>query len=147
MPSISARILAGSPGSPWNSASVKMKSSGAPQWRYCIMKLGDGQHMDVALAVDGARLDHNLLGLAAMRAAVHAERAADAAGDAAIEGEAGDAGIGRGARDLHVGNGGAGAEPRAVLDRDLAEAAARAGSPRLRCRRRAPADSSRARSR
>src|SRR5262245_22743548 len=31
--SISAAIAAGSPGAPWNSACVKMMSSGAPQWR------------------------------------------------------------------------------------------------------------------
>ena len=49
-----------------------------------------------------------------MGAAIHAQRAADAARNAAIEGEAGDAGIGRGARDLHVGHGGAGAEPASL---------------------------------
>ena len=92
-----------------------MKSSGAPQWRYVIVKLGDGQHMDVALAIDGAGLDQHLFRLAAVRAAIHAQRAADAAGDAAIEGQAGNAGIGRGARHLHVGHGGAGAEPDALL--------------------------------
>ena len=61
-------------------------------------------------AVDGARLDQHVLGLAAVGAGIHAQRAADRAGNAAIEGEAGDAGIGRRARDLHVGHGGAGAE-------------------------------------
>ena len=66
-----------------------------------------------------------------MGAAVHAERAADAARDAAIEGEARDAGIGRGAGDLDVGNGCAGAEPRAVLDLDVAKAPAQANDHAL----------------
>ena len=57
-----------------------------------------------------------------MGAAIHAERAADATGDAAIEGEAGDAGVGRGAGDLDVWHGGAGAEPGLRLDLDVAEA-------------------------
>ena len=65
--------------------------------------------MDVAVAVDGARLDQAVLGLAAVRAGVHAQRAADRAGNAAIEGKPGDAGIRRRARDLHVGHGRAGA--------------------------------------
>ena len=59
-----------------------------------------------------------------MGAAVHAERTADAARDAAIERKAGNAGIGSGARDLHVGHGGTGAEPGIVLDGDVAETAA-----------------------
>ena len=63
-----------------------------------------------SLPVDAARLDQHVLGLAAIGAAVHAQRAADRAGDAAQESEPGDAGLLRGARDLHVGHGGAGAD-------------------------------------
>ena len=80
--------------------------------------------MDARLAVDGAGLDHHLFGLAAMGATIHAQRAADAAGDAAIEGEPGNASIGRGARHFYVGHGGAGAEARPRLDLDLTEAPA-----------------------
>ena len=82
--------------------------------------------MDVALPVDGARLDQHVLGFAAVRTGVHAQRAADRAGDAAIEGEPGDAGIGRRARELDVGHGRAGAEAMAGLDCDLREAAPQA---------------------
>ena len=82
---------------------------------------------DVALPVDGARLDQHILGLAAVRAGIHAQRAADRAGDAAIEGEPGDAGIRRRARELDVGHGGARAQAVARLDLDLGEAAARGG--------------------
>ena len=83
--------------------------------------------MDVALPVDGAGLDQHVLGLAAVRAGVHAQRAADRARNAAIEGEAGDAGIRRRARELDVGHGGAGAQAVARLDLDLARSRARAG--------------------
>ena len=79
--------------------------------------------MDIALAVDGARLDQNLFCFAAVRAAIHAKRAADTAGDAAIEGETGDPGFGSGARDLDVGHGGPARSLCAVFDRDLAETA------------------------
>ena len=77
-------------------------------------------------AIDGARLDQHVLGFAAVCAGVHAQRAADGAGNAAVEGEAGDAGLGGGARHLHVGDGGAGAHAMAGLDRDVGEAAAEA---------------------
>ena len=75
-------------------------------------------------AVDGARLDEHVLGLAPVRAGVHAQRAADRARNAAIEGEPGDAGIGRRARHLDVGHGGAGAHAVAGLDLDLARSRA-----------------------
>ena len=99
----------------------------------------------VALAVDGAGLDQHVLGLAAVRAGVHAQRAADRARDAAIEGEAGDAGIRRRARELDVGHSRAGAQPVARLDVDLREAAAEADRRRPARRRRAPAGWSRGR--
>src|SRR4029079_15699383 len=59
-----------------------------------IMQLSHGKHMDLAGAVDSARLDDHFAGLASMGAAVHAERTADATWDAAIEGETGNAGVG-----------------------------------------------------
>ena len=65
---------------------------------------------DVALPVDAARLDQRVLGLAAIGAAVHAQRPADRAGNAAEEREPGDRRLLRGARDLHVGHRGAGAD-------------------------------------
>ena len=83
--------------------------------------------MHVALPVERARLDEHILGLAAVRAGVHAQRAADGARNAAIEGEARDARIGRRARDLDVGHGRARAQAVPILDLDLAKPAARAG--------------------
>ena len=62
--------------------------------------------MDGAIAVDGASLDQHLPGLAAVRAGVHAQRAADRSRYAAIEGEAGDARIRRGTRELGIGHDG-----------------------------------------
>ena len=76
------------------------------------------------MPVDAARLDQRVLGLAAIGAAVHAQRAADRAGNAAKEREPGDAGLLRRARDLHVGHAGAGADARVGLDLHVAEAAA-----------------------
>ena len=58
-------------------------------------------------AVDAARLDQNILGLAAIGAAVHAQRAADGAGNAAEEREAGEAGLLRLARHHGVEHGAA----------------------------------------
>jgi hypothetical protein len=61
-----------------------------------------------------------------MRSAIHAQRPADAAWNAAIEGKARDAGVGSGARDLDVRDCRARPEARALLDLDLAEALAEA---------------------
>ncbi len=108
-----------------------MRSLGRAAMAIGVMEIGDRQHMHIALAVDGAGLDQHLAGLGAMGAAVHAQRAADAARNAAIEGETGNAGVGGGARHLHVGHGGAGAKPRALLDLDVAEAAAQANDHAL----------------
>src|SRR5512146_709176 len=90
-----------------------------------VMQLRHGQHMQLALTVHRTCLDHHLAGLASMGAAVHAERTADAAGYAAIEGEPGYAGIGSGAGDLHVRHGSTGAESRIFLDGDVTETAAK----------------------
>ena len=75
-------------------------------------------------AVDAARLDQHVLGLAAIGAAVHAQRAADRAGNAAEERQARDAGLLRRARHHHVEHRGAGGDAMAVFDLDLVEAAA-----------------------
>src|SRR5947209_699500 len=65
---------------------------------------------DFTATIHTARFDENILGLAAMRASIHPQRAADRAWDAAIKGQPIDAGIGRSTRELHVGNGSAGAQ-------------------------------------
>ena len=68
-------------------------------------------------------VDQHVLGLAAVGAAVHAQRAADRARNAAHERQPGDAGLLRRARDLHVRHRRAGPDARAI-DLDLVEAAA-----------------------
>src|SRR5262249_21014468 len=50
-----------------------------------VMQLGNGKRMHFALTIDSSRLGHDLTSLASMRAAIHAQRSADAARDAAIE--------------------------------------------------------------
>ena len=76
--------------------------------------------------VEPARLDQHVLGLAAIGAAVHAQRAADSAGNAAVEGKTSDARVTRRARDHDVEHRGAGAQAMPLLDRDGIEAAAEA---------------------
>src|SRR5262249_38072238 len=75
-----------------------------------------------ALSAAPAPLDHRILGLAAVGAAVHAQRPAHSAGNAAEEGEPRDRRLLRGAADFHVRRGGAGADTPAVLDFHFAEA-------------------------
>ena len=87
--------------------------------------------MELALAIDGARFDHDLAGLAAMRAAVHAQRPPDAAGYAAIETEAGDAGVRRSTGHLHVGHRRAGAEAMAFLNLNVTEPSPKANDHAL----------------
>ena len=88
------------------------------------MHVGIGEDADIALPVDAARLDQRVLGFAAVRAAIHAQCAADAAGDAAHEREPRDRRFLRGARDFHVRHRGAGADAMARFHRDLVEPAA-----------------------
>ena len=78
----------------------------------------------LALRVDAARLDQHVLGLAAIGAGVHAQRAADGAGNAAQECEPGDAGLLRRPRDASVQHRRAGAMRMPSSTVDLAEAAA-----------------------
>src|SRR5690606_4483298 len=75
-----------------------------------VTHVSEREDVDVALAVDGAGLDENVLRLRAVGAAVHPQRAADGARDAAIECEARNAGVSRRAGHLHIRHGGAGAE-------------------------------------
>src|SRR6266545_251878 len=85
-----------------------------------VMHVAVGEDAHAALAVDAARLDQRVLGLAAVGAAVHPQRAADGARNAAEESEPGDGGLLRGAAHLDVGHAGAGADARAGLDLHLA---------------------------
>src|SRR6185312_7424582 len=77
-------------------------------------------------AVDAARLDQDVLGLAAIGAAVHAQRAADRAGYAGEEGETGNAGLLRRARDHDIEHRRAGGDAMIVVAGDVVEAAAEA---------------------
>ena len=86
--------------------------------------VGIGVDVDAAAAIDAARLDQHVLGLAAIGAAIHAQRAADRARNAAQEGQPGDAGLLCRAGDFHVRHRSAGANVHA-LDRDLGKAAAK----------------------
>ena len=70
------------------------------------------------------RFDQTILDLAAMRARVHAQGAADRAGHAAQERQPVDAGFRRGLGDLRVQRGGAGDHPIVVRRFDGAEGAA-----------------------
>ncbi len=109
------------------------------------LRIAEAAH--IALPVDAARLDQNVLGLSPIGAAIHAQRAADGAGNAAEEGEARDAGLLGRARHHDVEHRGAGGDAMIVFDADFVEAAARAAPPRPVRRRRARSDWNRRRSR
>jgi hypothetical protein len=72
-----------------------------------------------------ARFDQHIPGLAAIGAGIHAQRPADRAGNATIEGKTGKTGIGGGTRHFHVGHRRPGSYPFA-FDGDLVEAATEA---------------------
>ena len=78
--------------------------------------------MLAAVAADAGGLDQHILGLAAIGAGIHAQRAADGAGNAEEEFEPADIGRRRGLRHALVERGGAGADDIA-LGAGLAEAA------------------------
>src|SRR4029077_2035182 len=86
--------------------------------------IGAGQGAQVPCTIDAARLDQDILGFAAISAGVHAQRATDAAGNAAVELEARNTGIAGGAGQTNVEHTGSGAQTMAGLDADLAEAVA-----------------------
>ena len=73
--------------------------------------------------IDGSRLDQHILEFAAIRPGVHAQPAADSAGNAREKFHAGDAGLARRQRDIEIERAGASDNIRAV-DRDIGEAAA-----------------------
>ena len=73
--------------------------------------------------VHGPRLDQHVRGFGAVRARIHAQRAADRARNAAIEGEAGNARLRRPLREPHIGHRRARPDAMPVLGLDLAEAA------------------------
>ena len=87
-------------------------------------------------AIDAARLDEHVRRLAAIGAGIHAQRAADRAGNAAEEGEPVEAGLGGRARHLHVGHGRRRRGRACRLDRDCAEALAAEPDDDARRRRR-----------
>src|SRR5262249_6757680 len=89
-----------------------------------VVHVSVGEDAQVAAPVDATCLDQCVLGLAAIRAAVHPQRPADRARDAAQEGEAADARFLGCARDPHIRHSGAGADAVSILDLDVAEAAA-----------------------
>src|ERR1700733_15122841 len=76
--------------------------------------LGVGEGADISAAIDAARLDQDVLGLAPIGAAVHPQGAADAAGDAAQKRQAGDTGFLRGAGHFHIRHRCSNADLRAV---------------------------------
>src|SRR4051812_28005729 len=61
-----------------------------------VMHIGVAEDANPPLAVDTVRLDQRVLGLAAVSTAVHAQRAADGAGNAAEESKPCNAGLLRG---------------------------------------------------
>src|SRR3954470_12408697 len=88
-----------------------------------VAHVGIGEDANGALTVDAARFDEYVLGLATIGAAVHAQRAADPARNGAQERQAGNTGFLSAARDLHVGQRGAGADTLPLLHRDVVETA------------------------
>ena len=100
-----------------------------------VAHVGIGEDVALAAPVDRHDLDDALARLDAVGAGIHPERAADAAGDAVVEGEAADARLQRVRRDALVGERRADAEAVA-LDLALAEAARREPHDDARARRR-----------
>ena len=88
-----------------------------------VAHVAGAEHVDATPPIDRARHDERVLGLASIGAAIHAQRAADAARNAAQERQPRNAGLLRRARDLNVGHRGAGTHGES-LNRDLAETAA-----------------------
>ena len=115
-------MAAGSPDVPSNSGFREDDIFGHAAVAVAEAHLGVAVAANVARAVDAARFDENVLGLAPVGAAVHAQRAADRARNAAQEREPRNAGLLRGLRDAQVRSRRAGAHAVA-LDLDLVEAA------------------------
>ena len=88
-----------------------------------VVHVGIAQDVDAARPVDRPRLDQRILGFAAIGAAIHPQRATDAARNAAQEGQSGNAGLLRRLRDAQIRHRSAGADVE-TFDRDLVEATA-----------------------
>ena len=80
-----------------------------------------GEAADEPRPVHAPRLDQHISGLAPMGARIHAQGAADGAGNAAQEGEAINASLRRRPRRLHVGHGGSCTQAVVGQDLDLAK--------------------------
>ena len=78
-----------------------------------VMHVRITQDVHASAAIDRACLDQCVFGFAPIGAAIHAQRAADCAGNAAHERQTANACFLRCTRDLDVRHGGAGANPRA----------------------------------
>ena len=123
----------------WMRAWIAFGSSGAafegaadedPVLRHAAVAIGEadlglGQAMQRALAIERIGMREHLRHVAAIGAGIHAQRAADGAGNAGQEFEPADAGIARRQRDVEVERAGAGFD-RAAGGADLGEAAAEA---------------------
>ena len=108
--------------------SLKRRLREDPAVRHAAMAIGEAhvrsrQDMNVAIEIDGPRPGEAVLGLAAMRAGIHAQRPADRTRNAAIERQAANARFRRRTRHLDVGDRRTGGELAAGLDLDLTEAA------------------------
>ncbi len=89
-----------------------------------VVQIGVAEHVNDATSIDRARFDKRVLGFASIGTAVHAQRAADSAGNAAHERQPGNAGLLRGARYLDIGDRCAGAHGNA-LDHNVTETTAK----------------------
>ena len=116
-------MTAGSPGVPWNMRLGEDHVLGRAAVPIGVVHVGIGEGADAAAAIDAARGNQHVLGLAPIGAAIHPQRPADRARNAAQERQPGDRGLLGGARHLDVRHRGAGADARALLYRDIAEPA------------------------
>src|SRR5690606_33983657 len=90
-----------------------------------VIHVGIGEGDDLTRPGDRTQLDHALARLGAIAAGVHVEGTADAAGNAAGEGQPVYARLGRRGRHLDVGQRRADAQPAAVEHLDAAKALGR----------------------
>ena len=89
-------------GIPSKTAEMKISPAGADGVAVGVAHLGIGERVHVALAVERPHLDDAFARLDAVGAGIHAQRAADGAGNAVIEMKAADAGLERQRRDALV---------------------------------------------
>ena len=88
-----------------------------------VAHIGKRKHMDVALPVDGAGLDEDILGFRAVRAAIHPQSASDRTRNAAVKRKTSDSSIGGRTRNFHIWHSGADAQAVAGFRFDVREAA------------------------